>query len=70
MYACEDVEVRTCLFEGVDQMVGHVEANASVSIYPSARKECQSAQSRTKCQGDLCKTWAISDHSMVTQKTH
>jgi hypothetical protein len=38
MYASENVEVRTCLFEGVDHMVRHVGANASLSVYPPARK--------------------------------
>ena len=38
MYACEDMEIRTCLFEGVNQMMRHVRANTSVSVYPPAPK--------------------------------
>jgi hypothetical protein len=39
MYACEDVEVRTCLFDRVNQMVRHVGANASVPVYPPDRNK-------------------------------
>jgi hypothetical protein len=43
MYVCKNVEVRTCLFEGVDQMVRHIGANARLSVYPPTHKAQQSA---------------------------
>lgn len=41
MYARKNVEVRTCLFEGIDQVVRHVGSNARLSIYPSIRRARQ-----------------------------
>ena len=37
MYACKNVEIRTRLFKGINEMVRHVGTNASLSVYPPAR---------------------------------
>jgi len=37
MHACNYVEVRMCLSEGVDHIVQHIGTKASLSIYPPAR---------------------------------
>jgi hypothetical protein len=54
MYARKNVEVRTGLFEWVDQMVRHIGANPSLSVYPPARKARQSARPRSTRQRDPC----------------
>ena len=54
MYARKNVEVRTCLFEGIDQMVRHVGSNARFSIYPSIPRAGQLAQQTPVRQRDLC----------------
>ena len=44
VHAGDYVEVRACLFERVDHIVGYIRAKASLSVYPPARKVQQSAQ--------------------------
>ena len=58
MYACNYVEVRTCVSERIDHIVGDIGAKASLSIYPPAHKVAQSVR-RTRAHMKEIQTWAI-----------
>ena len=58
MYACNYVEVRTCVSERIDHIVWDIGAKASLSVYPPDRKAEQSVH-RTHAHMKGIQTWAI-----------
>ena len=67
MYACEDMEVRTCLFEGVNHWCGTSErtpvspSNHLLTKHDNQRNHAQ------RVKGICAKTWAISEPARFIQ---
>jgi hypothetical protein len=60
MYACNYVEVRTCVSGRIDHIVRDIGAKASLSVYPPDRKAEQSAH-RTHAHMKGIQTLAIAE---------
>lgn len=59
VYSSNYMEVRTCRFKGINHIMGHIGAKASLSVYPPVGKISPPPHMRVK--GVYARTWAISE---------